>query len=438
MLNGKLYIINSPNLVQGVIRSSTISFDPFLIEFSEGTFGLTKKQVEIIARREVMDDLVEVIHATLMGEPLMRLNLAALNSLMEPLNAIRAGTPLSVADTSVFLRRHLMAATMEGLFGKKHNPFPLDKVDLLYAFDKGSILLALGLPSFVAPEATAARAKLYELLLPFYEGHHDQADEVSDIVKKRAAVLRKSGYSDYDLGTSEIIAPWVGTTNSVPTHFWLFLRVFSDPDYLARVRAEAEAAASFSDGTREARLGASNLEKSCPFLYACYQEVLRCYLHGIGNRRVMEDTRLQDAEDDGREYLLKQGVNVQIPTGVLHHLGSAWGPDAHVFNPERWLKPVNVGTGGASSQDDKKRRRAFMPFGGGRHLCPGRRFATAELLGFTAVMAAGFDVEGVELPADGDPSFGAAPRRPLWNGESQGMKVSRRKGWENVIWKFVQ
>jgi hypothetical protein len=131
VLNGKLYIINSPDLIQSAMRNNDISFDPFLIEFSKGMSGLNKRQVEIVARDEVMKDLLDTIHSALRGEPLNRLNIAALTRLMGMLNSIQPTSPLVVSDAFLFIRDHATEATMAALFGEM-NPFTAEHLHLLW------------------------------------------------------------------------------------------------------------------------------------------------------------------------------------------------------------------------------------------------------------------------------------------------------------------
>ncbi|KAI9151503.1 Cytochrome P450 monooxygenase [Paramyrothecium foliicola] len=413
MLSGKLYIINSPELVQAAMRTQEISFDPFQLEFSVTIFGLNEKQRAIMADREHMDKLLDVIHVNLMGKPLHRINVSALTTLSVLLNNIHANQGLEVPDSYLWLRENMTLATVFAL-----------------KFDEGAILLALGFaPNLIAPKSVAAREELRKLLIPYYQARHDQLPGVSDIIAKRASALRESGFDHVDLGTQEIMLPWVGTTNTIPTTFWLFYHIFSKPDYVEKVRKEIEAitvVTTESEGTI-AEMQTIKLEKSCVFLYACYQETLRVYLHSVGNRRVMNDVKIQDQQ--GQEYLLRKGINVQWPPNVLHFLDSAWGDDTDTFKPERFIN--------TSSQDERRRRGAYLPFGGGRNLCPGRKFALAEILGFLGALALGFDIEGVELPDALDPPFGQAARQPVWNGKSRGMTIRRRQGWEETTWKFV-
>lgn len=298
-------------------------------------------------------------------------------------------------------------------------------------FDDRATVLALNvLPSLIARESLIARTELQKVLIPYFQAKHDQEPDVSEIIRERGRIFRREGYTDEELGVQEITLPWVGTTNTVPALFWMFVHLFAMPEYVVRVRDEVEAVvaltANSSQEGRVAVIEVSKLETHCPVLNACYQESLRLYLLNPGNRRVMKDTTLQDA-DNGREYLLKQGVNVQWSPGVTHYLDSVWGEGSSKFNPERFLSPT--------AQDDKQRRGAMLPFGGGRYLCPGRKLAVSEILGFIGVLALGYEVEGLHLP---EQEYGTSPVRPSWDGTDPGFKLSRRAGWEDVTWTFVQ
>jgi cytochrome P450 len=130
-------------------------------------------------------------------------------------------------------------------------------------------------------------------------------------------------------------------------------------------------------------------------------------------------------------------IAIAISNMVGHYL-SDWGDDAEAFRPERWLPdpetPEKVFHGNAPVS-----RGVFSPFGGGKHLCPGRNFAQTELWGTLVALACGFDFTG----ADGDPP--KVPERtnpdmtsnigvPV-DGSDLRICVKRRKGWENVVFK---
>jgi cytochrome P450 len=427
MLGGKMYIINSPTLIQAAMRSRNISFDPFSLEFASGALGMTKHHIETFEPE--MDNINHVIHSSLSGDPVYMMNARALKDVARTLNDIKPGAIFLVNDLFAWLRELMSMATMIALFGEK-NPIDREVISLVWEYEKAVGLLGLDIaPKLLAPKALAARKKAQAILTPYYVARDDERDDVSAFVKRRAKLQRDLGISSQDLGIIEFTLPWVSTTNTIPTLFWLFVTIFSKPAYTERIRDEVAqiTTVTATKTGREASLDITKLEKSCPFLMACYRESHRLYNDNTGNRRVLQDTTIRDA--DGREYLLKKGINVQWSAGISHTIPQIWGEDFDSFNPERYMDP--------DPADEKKRRNVMIPFGGGRNLCPGRMFALAENLGFISTVALGFDVEGVKVPSSSDPYLGTAMRRPDYAGLDPSVRIKRRAGWEDVTWSFV-
>jgi hypothetical protein len=131
MLGGKLYVINSPALISSAMRNADLSFEPFRTEFSQGTFGINDKCVDIISRKELIKEMVDVVHAKLTGPALSQLSLTALERLMQPLNGVKPGAPLLVPDSFLFMRDHMTEASTRALFGTK-NPITAEHVHLLW------------------------------------------------------------------------------------------------------------------------------------------------------------------------------------------------------------------------------------------------------------------------------------------------------------------
>ncbi|PNP60698.1 hypothetical protein FNYG_14571 [Fusarium nygamai] len=140
----------------------------------------------------------------------------------------------------------------------------------------------------------------------------------------------------------------------------------------------------------------------------------------------MKDTKIQDAE--GRQYLLKKGSTVQWPPSVTHFTDEIWGEDSETFKPERFLD--------VTAQDEKRRRGSMLSFGGGRNLCPGRRLAFTEILGFAGVIALSYEVEGLSLPRSRDAGVGVGPRMPDWGSKNSGFCLKRKPDWDDVTWLF--
>ena len=286
------------------------------------------------------------------------------------------------------------------------------------------------------PKAYKARSALQAVTCKWYSEDHDVTDRsVSSLVRNRAGALRKNGLTGSEVGKIEVILPNVATLNAVPTLYWLLLYILDRPELLTRIRAEAETAAvvAHDNGRKIVTFDIAKFDTKLPLLVSCYRETMRLVNQSVSIRRILEDINVTTPE--GTTYLLKKGTDMQLPAGVAHYEESVWGSDANAFDPERFL-PSSKRT----SDEERRRKAAYIPFGGGRHLCPGRNFASAEIIGFASSLFLGFDVEATGM-AFGDmkmlgPQLAGGTVRPEKYGAGLGAKIKRRQGWEDVKWRF--
>ena len=168
--------------------------------------------------------------------------------------------------------------------------------------------------------------------------------------------------------------------NSTPTLFYMLHYIYADDDLLKDVRAEVEnCVAHESKQQTQLRWAKTNFRDECPVMFSTFQEVLRFYSHGASARLVLEDTMLNE------QYLLRKDAVVLMATSVLHTDPAVWGPPE--FNARRFLqKQAGARRNAAAS---------YRPFGGGSTICPGRHFATAEVLAFTAMLVYQFEMSPV-------------------------------------------
>lgn len=251
----------------------------------------------------------------------------------------------------------------------------------------------------------------------------------------RSSYYRQHNISETDHGKFELALLHVSTANAIPTLFWFLLYILERPALVDKLRKEILAISSFEEG-KECVIDITKFEAGCPLLVSSYREALRLINAQLGVRRVMEDTTISDGTNT---YLLRKGCDVQIPAGVAHLSSSAWGPDAHEFKAERFM----FLNGGAAkmTKEEREMSKAFYPFGGGKHLCPGRNFAFAEILGVVAALVLGFEVQGKEGGKLGKVKMprcvlGSAVSKPDEEGTKVGATVVRREGWENVKFGF--
>lgn len=279
--------------------------------------------------------------------------------------------------------------------------------------------------------------------------------------------MRRHGLTDpTQMARVEFGLLHVATVNTAPTLFWTIAHLFANPELLTAIRNEAlplvtlAPTSSNDDGAEqlEAHFPITKLlDSACPLLLSTYREITRLVNQALPTRHVLEDTLLTDAQ--GRTYLVRAGNTVVMPATV-HASTHVWGPDANDFNPRRFLDWSN------DKKSPRDRRHAsYMPFGGGKHLCPGRNLAQTEILGTVLALALQFDVEDaasastssspsgsgrgrrlIRVPEREPARLGVGVGKPVGfqrgggggeGGRKLAVRMVTREGWEGVRWRFV-
>ncbi|KAH7151738.1 cytochrome P450 [Dactylonectria estremocensis] len=430
ILNGKLYIINSPALISSAMRSKDISFNPFALEFTVNGLGIPEKQARKYTQPDIWEEFFKIMHDSLVGENLDKMVTTGLSRLSSHLNDLQPGTTMEIPHILTWIRDLMFESIMKSLYGST-DPMTPEGMEKISEFESKIAILALNLaPKLLASRAIAARQRLMEIILPFYTAGNDRREDVSALIRGRAGLQRGIGMPEEAICKLELILPWAASTNTVPTTLWLLVHTLSQPKWAMRIRQEVEAIAIITDknaGARIATINVSRFRKECPALLSCYHETNRLCNDGIGNRRVMRDTILQDLVE-GKDYLLTKGTNIQWCCSVTQLDEKVWGSKSNAFEPTRWIN---------NPSKENVYRKSMIPFGGGKVLCPGRHFAEAEILGFLSGLMLGFEVEGVQVPKMEDPSVGSTIKMPVWDGMSPAISIKRRQGWEDVRLQFA-
>lgn len=242
------------------------------------------------------------------------------------------------------------------------------------------ILLMQLLPSVFAKESLAARDAITKAFIKYFrnDGHR----EGSALIQARFDHSTEYKIPLEDIARFECGGAIAILTNTSPACFWLLYHLYSDErvlnecrQELAKVLSDESVTTKYGRTKKVRELDMTTVKSDCPILVSTFQEMLRTHSIGVSARLVVEDHLL-----DGK-YLLKKGSTIMIPGPVQHTSPVAFGSDVDTFDHQRFMP------GGKTHNPV-----AFRGFGGGTTLCPGRHFATTEILAFAALMILRVDV----------------------------------------------
>jgi cytochrome P450 len=253
----------------------------------------------------------------------------------------------------------------------------------------------------------------------------------SAIVRNRREAALKWGILDSEVQRWDYVMFFAPTTNSGPTAYWLLSYILADPALLKEIREEVSKVAIISTvkDVKKVSFDITSIQKECPLLVAAWDESFCLSAATLFVRMVMEDTILAD------KYLLEKGAVIQMPSAPSSQSEAIWGPNPDNFNAKRMLKS----TYNALPREDRKTRtQAYFPLGGGKYICPGKQFASTELIGFVGSMLYAFDVkmsngERLKTPRPGKRQIGRNVDLPISDIE---VIIKRREEFEGVKFAY--
>lgn len=286
-------------------------------------------------------------------------------------------------------------------------------------FDADLNLLLINIaPAFIARKGHYGRRKIANAFKRYFET--DPKGRSSALAEARYTVNRKFGLSTMNMGRLEVGTLIGILVNTVPALVYLLYHVFSDNSLLKDLRAELESLISIDESDPKLLIfDIALLKEKSLLLLSTFQEMLRLYTRGASSRLVMEDTELND------QYLLKKGAILMMPQSVIHSNPAVWG--SNDFNPRRFLNSAAKRSSAAS----------YRPFGGGASLCPGRHFASAEILAVAAMMIYKYDLTPAcgqwRPPTPSPTSLATNVFPPKADVE---VRIRIRPGMEDTEWKL--
>ncbi|RYP60698.1 hypothetical protein DL769_008002 [Monosporascus sp. CRB-8-3] len=117
------------------------------------------------------------------------------------------------------------------------------------------------------------------------------------------------------------------------------------------------------------------------YVQACIKETLRIFPPvPMGLSRVVTKYGITIGD---RSFPPGTSLSISIP--VIHHSKEIWGPDASVFNPDRWL-----------SEKSGDLERFYIPFGTGYNTCSGQHVGKIELSKIIPTIIRDYDIRQVD------------------------------------------
>ncbi|KAJ8058691.1 hypothetical protein OCU04_012863 [Sclerotinia nivalis] len=326
------------------------------------------------------------------GKGLLELNKGVLGAVAEFLNEL--GQNPGKVSLYKWMRDILTLATSASLYGP-HDPMSADHrlIDSFWDFEDNMTMLMLEfLPTFICPKAYHGRAAIKTAFALYYaSSHHTTA---STLIKSRLdCSSQKWGLTTEEIANIEISTLFLATTNSAPTSFWLLVNILSDPSLISSIRNEISniiLKQTADNGIEECVMDITPFQSRRPILTSRFRETLRFADAATSVRSVTQDVLLTSSTSQS-SFLLKAGNVIQLPSGVTHNSPSIWGPNVDSFDPYRFLPSTIAKLG---KEQKKQQVQGYFPFGGGKQLCPGRHFATTEILSLVSAIIVGFDIEG--------------------------------------------
>lgn len=118
MLNGKIYAIWDPVLIQAAHRNTNLSFIPIACEFTKKMLGFNDSMDNVVKNTDLVSRFITVVHPSLSGDNLLRMNRNALSNISGQLSRRFSDNEwVEIPNFYMWLRDVMTMATCEALYG---------------------------------------------------------------------------------------------------------------------------------------------------------------------------------------------------------------------------------------------------------------------------------------------------------------------------------
>ena len=247
-------------------------------------------------------------------------------------------------------------------------------------FEKGLGLLFYGAPDFMASDSVRARGSLINL----FKSDMMVSAESPFLQDRRDALSRKfENIPEFKNDMNHVIACnnygflLASVGNSIQSVFWTLLNLMQDPK---AYQACAEAVQRVAAKREEGRLWFTLEElDELLILQSAFFETLPMYQALFFTRETVEDFCLNPKETEGPKYMIEKGTRIMAFPNSMH-MDPEIFDNPETFQYDRFLDPDAV------TKQGTKLSNHLRPFGGGAHMCPGRKFIGYEARALLAML----------------------------------------------------
>ncbi|KAI1432770.1 Pfs, NACHT and ankyrin domain protein [Xylaria sp. CBS 124048] len=332
-------------------------------------------------------------------------------------------------DLAQLFREVIGASALKSILGPTIFRLNPSFVEDMFTFDKIFPKFAPGLPAFMMPETYRSRDRLVNQFKDWYRfarEHFDPSkiDEDGDgdpfwgsgmMRSRQENILKVDEHDDDALARVDLGLAWATIGNVVLSAMFSSFHIFKDKELLGRVRQDVQ---QYLGQTSVYEADPAQLAKNVPLLSSIYAETLRVYI------KVYSAFGSAHEEVNLGKWRLPRGALAVISSEPSHMDPNFWNTQngehpVQSFWADRFIVDPSSPESGPVSPSHRKRvpkpekenddapffsmegcEGAWIPYGGGYSMCPGRFFARNIIVLTSAILATECDVE-----VDGFPEF---------------------------------
>ena len=427
-------LFNKPS-IQYIMKDRKLGRDNFNEMVSHYGFGMQKDEIEKYYAHNTpanpgelhprYQDEKQNAKYMLMTDKVNELTAEFTRRLGQDLDSLYRDGPGQI-ELCRWLRTLMFRASTTALWGEKIFEVSPDLEEHFWQFDQDMLSLFFRLPKWLIPKAFLNRDTALDCVIKWNEflekATHGQIPDPDTIAwepyygsrlqRARRLTFKKRNLSAHAIAGLDLGFLFGLSSNAIPATLWALLHIIDSR------RANDDTKQSLYDQVLAEVRECQNEDRSIniaalvvqPVLLSTMHEVLRVYVDVLVSRQINHDMTLPFGRDaqarksaqGNQSIFIKKGALVMMPSYVAHMDPTTWQspdfphfPSPELFYPYRFLTAPPDDTSKKPTFTTDHAENMFMPFGGGKTICPGRIFARQEMMAAVAMVLLTFEFDFV-------------------------------------------